>query len=352
MSVGLAIAGATAAVGVLQGVSSLLSSNATNRYQKKQLALQEQSSYQDLIDSYYTQAENIQNLRNAADQVALAKTQEQSTIGSNYSYLDRWQAYADTTLASLASEGESNYLQLAGSWANGQVSASEAGHVGGSAALVNSQNASRVKAYTGDSMKFDTSGGLLGQTIQQQRLDLEADKQTALYNIELGNQAIDMYDEAAQSLQESITEQENTNEQIAGRLNEYYGDQEHWGGESMADAIKNAYSKYSKGRGDYAGKTEEELRAQLEEEGADSYNGRIIQGILDGIEAQKKEDAAKDDSGGDDDDSSSSGSGTTVGQWNGGRGLASIDSAVDPDDGDWPETESFKSKSSKKEKNK
>lgn len=337
--------GAAIAVGGL--VTNLISANSQNRLAKKQLKLGTESAYQDLIDSYYTQHENLTNLRSGLGSVRLAAEQEKANRASTFEYLDRWQAYADTSLSELATQGEQAYRQLAGSWAGQETANSETGRVGGSAALLTGDARQQVRDYVGDSMKWSTASnqGLYGQQYQQAALDLEAERQTALSSLSTYGKELDLYDQTAKDIQEAIDMQTDTNAQIQGRLNDYYGDEAHWGGKSLDDQKKDVWSDYQSGKGELGGKTDKELESLAEEGGR---SGKLARYVLDRKEEQRRaaEEAARrqyddddDDSGSDDDDKPY--------QWNGGRGRKTTSSTVDPDD----QTVEHPSKSERKRKN-
>ena len=95
--------------------------------------------------------------------------------------------------------------------------------------------------------------------------------------------------------------QTDTNAQIQGRLNDYYGDEAHWGGKSMSDQQKDVWSDYQSGKGELGGKTD----AQLEELAkANGRTGKLARYVLDQKAAQKRqaEEAARRRQERDDDD--------------------------------------------------
>ena len=296
-------AGASAAFGLAQLGISLAGANAQNRLARKQLALGTESAYQDLLDSYYTQQENLTSLRTGLGSVQLAGEQEKANRASTYDYLNRWQAYADTSLAELAAQGRQDYRQLAGAWAGQETANSETGRVGGSASLVAQDARQQVKDYVGDGMLWSSGSnqGLYGQQYQQAALDLEAERQTALASLGTYGKSIGLYEQTARDIQESIDMQTDTNAQIQGRLNDYYGDEAHWGGKSMSDQQKDVWSDYQSGKGELGGKTD----AQLEELAkANGRTGKLARYVLDQKAAQKRqaEEAARRRQERDDDD--------------------------------------------------
>ena len=294
-------AGAAIAVGGL--VTNVISANSQNRLAKKQLKLGTESAYQDLMDSYYTQQENLTNLRTGLGSVRLAAEQEKANRASAFEYLDRWQAYADTSLSELATQGEQAYRQLAGSWAGQETANSETGRVGGSAALLAGDARQQVRDYVGDSMKWSTASnqGLYGQQYQQAALDLEAERQTALASIGAYGRSIGLYDQTAKDIQEAIDMQTDTNAQIQGRLNDYYGDEAHWGGKSLDDQKKDVWKDYQGGKGELGGKTEAELGELAKEEGR---TGKLAKYVLEQKAEQRRqaEEAARRRHERDDDD--------------------------------------------------
>lgn len=344
--IGAAIGGTVLSLAGL-GVS-LTSANAQNRLAKKQLKLGTESAYQDLMDSYYTQQENLTNLRTGLGSVQLAKEQEEANRASTYDYLNRWQAYADTSLSALAAQGEQEYRQLAGAWAGQEALNSETGRVGGSAALLAGDARQQVRDYVGDSMMWSSANdqGLYGQQYQQAALDLEADRQTALSSLGTYGRTIGIYDQTAKDIQEAIDMQTDTQTQIQGRLNDYYGDEAHWGGKSLDDQKKDVWSDYQSGKGELGGKTDKELESLAD---AGGRSGKLARYVLDQKEERRRaaEEAARRQYDDDDDDDSGSDDDDKPYQWNGGHGRATTSSTVDPDD----QTVEHPSKSERKKKN-
>jgi len=227
-----------ALVGLGLGATSfglnVVSAAQQNAYNKQLAQMNQDEQYQELAQNYYTMQGNVQSMQNQIDMAGIAIKQQQADIGSQQSYLTRWQQDADYQMGSADQQARQSYLELAGNFANQNVMNSEKGHIGGSAALLSGQARSQLQSFNGNSLLYDQKGGLNGMGLQSSALDLEAARQTALNAVQTGQDAIDVYDAAIAQTQKNIESQQTLMKNAKEKLVDYYGEDEaNWGGDSL-----------------------------------------------------------------------------------------------------------------------
>ncbi len=201
--------------------SSFLTSSS---HSKTKVKLQQAQNDLDLKATYRSNLDQLMQIGDAYENTKLQIQQANANLASSEEWLSRYGDYYDYIMAqqqlgvdqanagitSLIQSGVSDYSTLRANMENQLTLAAERGLSGGTASLLSSiQRQSMINAF-GTDMTIDAEGGVFGNQLQmqqqardiavmgmeQQRLDLEADKQSVINSMGVINDSIKSLQEA------------------------------------------------------------------------------------------------------------------------------------------------------------
>jgi len=206
------------AIDVIEGIFNLWSQEENSSYQKYMTRLKQQQLELDKGQSYNSALDTLIQMGGTYEELGLQITAGQSSLAESREWLSRYGDYYDYVMGqaqlnvdqtrsnaeSLIYSGLNNYVQQNANWQNQLTRAAEIGQSGGTAKLLAAaQKQSLVNTFGAD-LTVDSEGGTFGRQMQmqndavsiarqgmeQQRLDLEAERQTVINNMGITEQAI------------------------------------------------------------------------------------------------------------------------------------------------------------------
>lgn len=206
------------AIDVIEGIFNLWSSNETASYQKYMTKLKQQQLELDKSQTYNSSLDQLIQMGGTYEELGLQITAGQSYLDESREWLSRYGDYYDYVmgqaqlnvdqsignLEGIIYQGLNTYQQGNANWQNQLTRAAEIGQSGNTARLLAAaQKQSLVNTFGAD-LTVDAEGGTFGRQMQmqndavnlarqgmeQQRLDLEAERQTVINNMGITEQAI------------------------------------------------------------------------------------------------------------------------------------------------------------------
>ena len=206
------------AIDIVEGILNFWSSSETSSYQKYMTKLKKQQLELDKSQTYNSSLDQLIQMGGTYEELGLQITAGQSYLDESREWLSRYGDYYDYVmgqaqlnvdqsignLEGLIYQGLNTYQQGNANWQNQLTRAAEIGQSGNTARLLAAaQKQSLVNTFGAD-LTVDAEGGTFGRQMQmqndavnlarqgmeQQRLDLEAERQTVINNMGITEQAI------------------------------------------------------------------------------------------------------------------------------------------------------------------
>ena len=170
---------------------SFISSSETASYQKYLTKLKQKQLELDKGQAYQSSLDQLMQLADTYENIGLQIKAGESSLASANEWLNRYDAYYATQVGQMIDQGMGQYQTLNANWQNQLTLAAERGQSGGTASILSAIQRQSLVNYVGEDLTLDAEGGTFGGVLNENILDLTAEKQTVINNMGIAQQALD-----------------------------------------------------------------------------------------------------------------------------------------------------------------